>query len=204
MSVDVSNPENMKVTGTASVNGGYMSSRLVDGNLLLITQFNVKSSDYLKYEEEETYVPQIETSEGTESVPADNIVAPETLTSTRYTVVWKLDQTALTVKDSAAFLSYSDQIYVSKEAIYATRSFSEQQKDKEGYIHRASMTEISAISYAGEKMEYKGSRIVEGYVKDQYSLDEYEGILRVVTTTSVSRWREYTNGGVMSDVMVES
>jgi len=204
MSVDVSNPENMKVTGTASVNGGYMSSRLVDGNLLLITQFNVKSSDYLKYEEEETYVPQIETSEGTESVPADNIVAPETLTSTRYTVVWKLDQTALTVKDSAAFLSYSDQIYVSKEAIYATRSFSEQQKDKEGYIHRASMTEISAISYAGEKMEYKGSRIVKGYVKDQYSLDEYEGILRVVTTTSVSRWREYTNGGVMSDVMVES
>ena len=204
MSVDVSNPENMKVTGTASVNGGYMSSRLVDGNLLLITQFNVKSSDYLKYEEEETYVPQIETSEGTESVPADNIVAPETLTSTRYTVVWKLDQTALTVKDSAAFLSYSDQIYVSKDAIYATRNFSEQQKDKEGYIHRASMTEISAISYAGEKMEYKGSRIIEGYVKDQYSLDEYEGILRVVTTTSVSRWREYTNGGVMSDVMVES
>ena len=204
MSVDVSDPENMKVTGTASVNGGYMSSRLVDGNLLLITQFNVKSSDYLKYEEEETYVPQIETSEGTESVPADNIVAPETLTSTRYTVVWKLDQTALTVKDSAAFLSYSDQIYVSKDAIYATRSFSEQQKDKEGYIHRASMTEISAISYAGEKMEYKGSRILEGYVKDQYSLDEYEGILRVVTTTSVSRWREYTNGGVMSDVMVES
>ena len=204
MSVDVSDPENMKVTGTAGVNGGYMSSRLVDGNLLLITQFNVKRSEYLKYDDEETYVPQIETSEGTESVPADNIVSPETLTSTRYTVVWKLDQTTLTVKDSAAFLSYSNQVYVSKDAIYATRSFSEQQKDKEGYMLSTSMTEISAISYAGEKMEYKGSRIVEGYVKDQYSLDEYEGVLRVVTTTNVSRWREYTSGiDVKADVLVE-
>ena len=203
MSVDVSDPENMKVTGTAGVNGGYMSSRLVDGNLLLITQFNVKRSEYLKYDDEETYVPQIETSEGTESVPADNIVSPETLTSTRYTVVWKLDQTTLTVKDSAAFLSYSDQVYVSKDAIYATRSFSEQQKDKEGYMLSTSMTEISAISYAGEKMEYKGSRIVEGYVKDQYSLDEYEGILRVVTTTSVSRRKVYTNGSVIADVLID-
>lgn len=203
MSVDVSDPENMKVTGTAGVNGGYMSSRLVDGNLLLITQFNVKRSEYLKYDDEETYVPQIETSEGTESVPADNIVSPETLTSTRYTVVWKLDQTTLTVKDSAAFLSYSDQVYVSKDAIYATRSFSEQQKDKEGYMLSTSMTEISAISYAGEKMEYKGSKIVEGYVKDQYSLDEYEGILRVVTTTSVSRRKVYTNGSVIADVLID-
>ena len=203
MSVDVSDPENMKVTGTASVNGGYMSSRLVDGNLLLITQFNVKRSEYLKYDDEETYVPQIETSEGTESVPADNIVAPETLTSTRYTVVWKLDQTTLTVKDSAAFLSYSDQIYVSKDAIYATRSFSEQQKDKEGYMLSTSMTEISAISYVGEKMEYKGSKIVEGYVKDQYSLDEYEGILRVVTTTSVSRRKVYTNGSVIANELID-
>ena len=35
------------------------------------------------------------------------------------------------------------EVYVSKDAIYATRSFSEQQKDKEGYMLSTSMTEIS-------------------------------------------------------------
>lgn len=196
ISVDVSDPAGMTVTGTASVVGGYMSSRLVDGNVLLMTEFRVKSD--VDYADEETYLPQIETNEGSETVPADNIIAPETLTSSRYTVVWKLDEKTLTVKDSAAFLSYSDQIYVSQGMIYATRTFTDRE-EKGGYSIRTSMTEISGISYSGETMEYKGSVVVEGYVKDQYSLDEYEGILRVVTTTSVSTWREYTNGNVMAD-----
>lgn len=202
ISVDVSDPTQMTVAGSASVNGGYMSSRLVDGSVLLITEFRVKSSDALKFDEEETFVPQIETNEGTETIPADNIVAPETLTSSRYTAVWKLDEKTLEVKDSAAFLSYSDQIYVSQDNIYATRTFTDR-VTKNGYSIRTSMTQISCVSYAGETMEYKGSITLEGYVKDQYSLDEYEDILRVVTTTSVSSWKEYTNGSVFSDIAVD-
>ncbi|MBQ4564439.1 MAG: beta-propeller domain-containing protein [Lachnospiraceae bacterium] len=204
ISVDVSDPTNMNVTGRSCVTGGYKSSRLVDGNVLLITEFAAKPNDQLKYDEEATYVPQIETGEGTVSVPAENIIAPETLTSSRYTVVWKLDQTTLTVKDSAAFLSYSDQIYVSRDAVYATRTFSSEAKGQVGHKIRSSMTEISAISYTGELMEYEGSIILEGYVKNQYSLDEYENILRVVTTTNVSAWREYTNGSNISVDWVET
>ena len=45
------------------------------------------------------------------------------------------------------------------------------------------MTEITAISYKGEGFRKLGSVCVEGLVKNQYSLDEFNGILRVVTTT---------------------
>ena len=44
------------------------------------------------------------------------------------------------------------------------------------------MTEILALGYGEEGFENLGSVSVEGTVKNQYSLDEYGGILRVVTT----------------------
>ncbi len=202
IAVDVSDPAKMEVSGRVSVNGGYMSSRLVGESVLLITEFKVNSN--VDFGNEEEYIPQIETNGESQTVDADNIVAPETLTSSRYTVVWKLDQATLELTGSAAFLSYSDQIYVSQEHIFATRTFTERRDEKDGYTSRKSMTEISALSYAGAVMEPAGSIVIEGYVKDQYSLDEEDGILRVVTTTSVSRWKEYTGDGVdSSDILLE-
>jgi uncharacterized secreted protein with C-terminal beta-propeller domain len=49
-----------------------------------------------------------------------------------------------------------------------------------------SMTEISALRYSEEGLKYAGSVTIEGRLKDQYSMDEYENVLRVVTTTSIS------------------
>jgi len=71
-----------------------------------------------------------------------------------------------------AFLGYTDALYVSGNNIFTTRE----------YIKDCTMTEISWVSY-GEALEYRGSISVAGWVKDQYSMDEYEGILRVVTST---------------------
>ena len=45
------------------------------------------------------------------------------------------------------------------------------------------MTEIYALGYGAEGFRKLGSIGVEGTVKNQYSLDEFNGILRVVTTT---------------------
>jgi uncharacterized secreted protein with C-terminal beta-propeller domain len=49
----------------------------------------------------------------------------------------------------------------------------------------------------------KGSVTVRGYVKDQWSMDEYEGILRVFTTTNatVVYDRDYGNGTASSDML---
>jgi uncharacterized secreted protein with C-terminal beta-propeller domain len=44
------------------------------------------------------------------------------------------------------------------------------------------MTEILSLRYGAEGFEKLGGTVVEGTVKNQYSLDEYNGTLRVVTT----------------------
>ena len=177
LSLDVSDPGNIREANRVILTGGYQSARVTNGKLLLISEFRINGTDFSR---EANFVPQIDTGNGFESIPAKNIVSPECVTSTRYTVVSKFDEATLTLEDTLAFLSYSEELYVSEENVFVTRRFIEE-ADKEDLS--AVQTEVSGLRYAGEKLSLLGSVVVPGYVKDQYSLDEYEGILRLVTTT---------------------
>ena len=181
ISIDVSDPTNVKQTERVTFTGSYLSSRLVDGKLLLLTNFYVKYNPDFSNEAE--FVPQYDLGEGMKSVPAKDIISPETLSAPSYAVVYRLDAKQLVLEGEAAFLSYSQNAYVSDRAAYLSRTF----ESDDGKSERRSMTEICLLSYK-DAFEYKGSVTVEGYIKDQYSLDEYKGILRVVTTTSVTKY----------------
>jgi uncharacterized secreted protein with C-terminal beta-propeller domain len=52
------------------------------------------------------------------------------------------------------------------------------------------------MSYRGDRLEQKGSAVVEGSVKNQYSMDEYQGVLRVVTSTNKTVTQYHDNGTV--------
>lgn len=182
-SFNVEDPENIVADGHLLVSGAGISSRMVDGNLLLISKFRVRSNK--DFSDESTFLPQVGTMDAMQSVAAEDIIAPDQLSSTQYTVVTKIDGNELKLLDTAAFLSYSDEIYVSNSRIFATRGYSAT-KQEDNQTITTTMTQISAISYAGETMEYEGSVEIEGAVKNQYSMDEYEGILRVVTSTNRS------------------
>lgn len=186
ISVDVSDPTNMTEINTVLLTGSYLSARLTDGKLLLLNEFRVDGSDFSA---EGNFLPQLDTGNGLESIPAEDIVAPETLTSSRYTIVCKFDAASLSLEDCSAFLSYSDAFYVSEKNVYVTRAYREKSTEGSNTVETA-MTEISCLSYAGEALTLQGSAVVAGYVKDQYSLDEYENLLRVVTTTSRVKYRD--------------
>ena len=168
---------------------------MVEGKLLLISRHYLGKIDF---DEEETFLPQIETAEGKQSVPAENILCPEEINGRDYTVVCKLDPEALTVEDSAAFLSYSNNIYVSREHIFVTRTFVESKELGDGFVENESMTAISGLSYTGEKMELLGTVNVKGTVKNQYSMDAYDGVLRVVTTTRRETYKRLTHTGELT------
>ena len=191
ISLDVSDPTDVKEKDRVSVSGAYLSSRMVDGKILLFSRFVARNPDFSR---EETFVPQIESEGRKESIPMEGIVYPDVLTANHYTVVCKVDEATLAVEGSAAFLSYSTNVYVSNDNVYATREYIDNVKQGDVTTQK-SMTEISVLCYSGEKMEHKGSVEIEGSVKDQYSLDEYEGVLRVVTTTSQTRYvQKYGSG----------
>lgn len=204
ISLDVSDPTNIAEKGRVSVAGGYISTRVVDGKMLLMTNFRVALNDgKVDFSDEYSFVPSIDKGNGFELLPIGDIISPETLTSARYTVICKLDEATLAFEDATALLSYSENVYVSTDKIFATHGYTEKVDEGNATLN-VSMTDISAIYYGQGEMKYLGTSTVKGYVKDQYSLDEYDGMLRVVTTTSATLERISKQGNGVPLVSAES
>lgn len=181
--IDVSDPANMRETGRRYVSGNYVTSRSVEGDFLLISEFAVYSNP--DFSDEAQYLPQAGELGSMETLPVDDIVCPDVATAARYTIVTRLNESA-EIEDCLAFFSYTDEVYVSENNIFVTRGYynGEETVNGENVSHtvRESRTEISAVAYAGGELTLLGSADIPGTVKDQYSMDERDGTLRVVTT----------------------
>ena len=195
VSLDVTAPTQTREINRITVTGNYLSSRVVDGQLLIMTNMYVQNPDF---SDEATFLPQIDAGNGFVSIAPENIMLPETLSTPRYTTVFMLDEKTLSPLGDAAFLSYSQEVYVSRDSIYATSQYTERTRLDDGYTKSEIMTEIARLSYADGTLTPMGKTAVSGYVKDQYSLDEYEGVLRVVTTTNRSKLKETVTGNSVS------
>ncbi len=196
ISLDVSDIHNITEKNRLELTGNYLSSRVTGGKILLMTQF-VFNKNTVDFDKAETFLPQV----NGECMDIANIVLPDQANSTRYTLVMKLDENTLNTEGQSAYLSYSEHVYVSHDNIYLTHVFADQKKEGD-YTIRNSMTEITCLAYK-DGFEKKGSVTVRGYVKDQWSMDEYDGIFRVVTTTNPTTVRENIYGDrVSAEVLV--
>ena len=198
ISIDVSDPTHMKETNRTYLSGEYLSSRLVGDELLVMSRYQVFFNDHVDYDNPETFVPSYGTKENPQCINPENIVSPDTLSHSQYTVLCKLDMKTLEAKDTAAFLSYSNEVYVSETTIYASRQFDvvTTTSDDQGvnYEVHTTTTEISAMDYTGDTFRPAGSVVINGYLNNQYYMDEYEGILRVVTTNDSYCVRKSNDG----------
>ncbi|MBO7298172.1 MAG: beta-propeller domain-containing protein [Clostridia bacterium] len=190
--LDVSNLPEITETGRTHLSGSYISTRKVDGQFLAMSEFSVRYNP--NFDNPAEFLPQYGAYGQMQSVAAEDIYAPETLTVADYTLVCTLDEKTLQTQDSAAFLSYSQETYISQENLYFTRSYSDKEERGNDEYALLSKTEISRLSYADGTLEYKGAFTLNGHLKNRYSLDEYNGVLRAVTTCNESRYKETKTG----------
>lgn len=183
ISLDVSNPEKITLKNYASVDGNYHTSRTVDGKLLVVT---TKYYGNIDFSNEETFVPSVsyDSESQTMLVPMDNIACADKITNKHHTIVTLLDENTLDLGGCASFFSFANDVYITDDKVYATNLFYEDFRDVS--LRSKQVTEIACISYGDDGFDVGGSITLDGYIKDRYSIDEYEGILRVVTTTRVS------------------
>lgn len=184
ISIDVSDLGNINIKKTLSIDGYYNSSRMVDGKLLFISEYTVKGGD-IDYTNPETFVPSVTDGEETYPIRFEDIIYPEKIASTRYSVVALIDEESLELKKSYALLDFYNDIYVSESNVYVTKEYSiKETLSDDGTYRTITMTDILVLGYEGDTLENKGTITTEGTVLDQYSMDEYENHFRVVTSTS--------------------
>ena len=183
ISIDVSDILGIKENRRVIIDGSLNTSRMADGKLLLVTEyvFNRKTVDYSDLT---TFVPTINHGNGARPIEFEDIIFPDKVGNTRYSVVALLDAESLTLMGANALLNFVNDVYVSENNVYITREYNERTENEDGGYTSENMTDVAVLNYSGDKLEQKGIITICGWAEDQYSFDEKDGFLRVVTSTT--------------------
>ena len=208
VSLDVSDPANIQETGRKYVEGGYLSSRMVDGQLLMMSRYRVSPTRF-DAEDPHSYIPCVGDGENMKLIPAEDLIVPEEASSAYYTILCSVDPETLEIKDTVACLGYGTEVYVSRDHIFVSCNYTFRtvgNKDAETILTEAygykDYVEIACIGYSKDSLTIRGCVKLDGHIKDQYSMDEYNGVLRVVTSTEQVAWGE--NGDESIQVVAQS
>lgn len=193
---DISNPNNVTLVEEFGQSGYISSTRMVGDILYVITTYHVWD-----FEEDEpfTYIPKLRSLENENLIAIDDICIPEKVESTSWLTVAAYDIKECETLSTISMLGRADNIYMSGENIYvADTSWVVEESDEYtvdqyvvvDYVDYA-QTNVHKFSYSDGEITYKCSGAVKGNLLNQFSMDEYKGNLRVVTTKNDYSYKVY-------------
>lgn len=187
-------PANIQEEEKITLDGYLKTSRVTEDSILIFTNHYVWE-DELDFSDPCRFVPCITDEKGTKPISCDDIIMPEEINSLYYSVIYSLDSETLKLEGGKAFLGGTGSVYVSKNNIFVASSQVEIIEREDGW-DSISKTLIRCFPYGRGSLEEKGTVLLDGAVKNQYSMDEKDGILRVVTTNQTDSYQ--THGDVLS------
>ena len=179
---DISDRRKPKKTGEYSQSGYYVSSRMIDDHLYLVTDDYV--SEYQKF-----FVPLTIKKGKLRRLAAGNISSFPNTKSVNYAVVGSVDvQSGKKVSSiTNAVLGASTDIFCSQKNLYLANSvygyyydtYNWGEDDDRGY---GGSTKLIKAGLNNGMIVFNASGKVKGRINDQFSMDEYDGYFRVTTT----------------------
>lgn len=161
---DRSNPEKKK---TLTQSGQYESSRISDGFLYTISNFDETNLDTIT-----PYTNYIPTVNGN-TIDCANIYYPRNIMMKSTYVVTSLDLNKPTdFTDTLAIPTNGGETYVSDSSIYFYATL----------YDNVTKTEITKIHYDKGALTPGENAIIAGYLYDSFALSEHKGYLRIVAT----------------------
>lgn len=170
---DISDRTNPAKIGNISQSGYYNTMRVRDGYVYVISNFYADAA--ASRADTDAYIPEVQ---GRAMAVAD-IYMPQRQMGDQYTVITSFSLEDPSEKtDSKAVFGSSGMCYVSTENIYVTESWYVQDDAA------VSQTSIRKVAYKDGTLQGEAQTKVDGTLNDSFSIDEYNGYLRLVTTVS--------------------
>ncbi len=196
--VDVGDPRSPETVAELELDGGHVSSRLVDGVARIVLRSMPGVSVYpardmrgtpsaaapeLPPTELEDWLPGYRLSNGAGRVTSEGLLSecgsvrrPEEFSGFDVLSVVSVDPKDPRPKDAAAIVGAGDTVYASGPSLYVSTT-SWQPGTTETNVHKFNIADPDAARHVA-------SGTVPGSVLNQFSLSEHEGVLRVATTTA--------------------
>ncbi|MBE6800751.1 MAG: hypothetical protein E7529_06060 [Ruminococcaceae bacterium] len=188
---DISDRENVKEEWRVFQDGGYISSRLIGDELVLLSQYYVditQDVDTVK----ETCVPE-NSCDGKKfsRVLVNDICIMEDVYDTSYLVASVLDTDDESTLKTEAVLGAGQNVYCTTETLYATSTeynTGDARKAEVFGLNSTEKTQIYKFDIRNYDIKYLKNASVDGSALNQFSMDEYNGYLRIATTSG--NWGE--------------
>lgn len=174
---DISDKENPKRSQILTQSGSLSASRVYGEYLYFVTTQMADVSG--KESETYRYVPRV----NGECIAPDDIYIPEDCDNMSYQTISSVQiSNPEDIVDTKAVASSGNTFYMSTESFYiADTIWVDTSKEKKKYTNK---TEITKFGVKNGKITSKGSTRIKGIIEDSFSMDEYEGNLRVVTSVT--------------------
>jgi uncharacterized secreted protein with C-terminal beta-propeller domain len=176
--------------------GNYSDSRMIGNTLYLISnKYNMKVGLIDGADDIQAYIPSYTCKEESCFIEPNDILLPsnwkDQYIGLNYAIISGININDMSEPVSIkALADYSGQLYCSLNNIYITNSI---------YENNASRTNITRLAIDNGNIKPMATGKVNGYVLNQFSMDEYNGYFRIATT--IERWSESSNTFLESEVV---
>lgn len=181
---DISDKANAKELWRIYQDGGYVSSRLINDQLVLLSDYYVD----IGADDEavrNNCVPEYSVgNDAMKRIPCDCIVIGNQVNSPSYLVASTLDIDDKSTLKTQATLGAGDKVYCTTENLYvASTQYEDTEAANDIFGTAEEVTEIHKFSISDYNINYLGCGQVKGHTLNQFSIDEHNGYLRIATTT---------------------
>ena len=189
---DKNNPENIRAV---ELEGNYVDSRMIGDNLYFISR-NYKY--YYDGMDENTILPVLKDSTvgEVETVECTDIIYLKNSNDTSFMMVGGFDINKNEEFYVETLFGAGDIVYANENNLYLTR-----QNYGDDY-----KTTIYKFGLDGARIKLLAEAEVDGILNNQFSMDEYDGNLRIATTSYkivTPAKEEYLDGGIVSYTLAE-
>ena len=229
--IDLSDPFNLEITSEMTITGNYLSARLVGSTIRMAvnsapnqlewvypsnpgseeraTRFN---KELIQETTIEDWVPSFQLSsngsiETGQLIPCDKLHKPDAFSGFDVLSVLSFNiNSGLTSGDGVAVLASGQTVYSSLDRFFiATTKWVDTDMSEDDFEiwTESYTTDVHGFAIGlNEPAEYVASGSVNGTLLNQFSMDEHDGYLRIVTTTG-SPWSEQNRSESQLIVMEE-
>ena len=170
--------------------GTLISSRMVGDILYLVYSYYVPGE--IDETDPSTYVPALYLGDAKTEVAADDIMLLCEPGAAQYLTVSSIDVgSPAEFLDTQSILGCGSDIYCNSETLVVALTTMEETNDVS-----KDKTELFRFSLKDGAVTMESQGSVPGYVLNQFSMDEYNGYFRIVTTENVTHY--FNEGGIAS------
>lgn len=185
---DISNKENPVMDREVALDGNYINSRMIGENIYFIS---VKPSRYYTNIKDDDILPLVQDTARTEKlkkIECTDIAYFKDTNNYNFMLVGGFNITNDEEVNVETFFGASDEIYASENNLYIT-----QINYGEHYSHNGCKTTIYKFNLSNSHINLQCKGEVNGYLNNQFSMDEYNGNLRIATTVYKENTLEEAN-----------